>query len=53
MVFLFDFMSFEKTFAFPVLKKYPWFREEKLSRFDDLEFSKAETFLKMTEKRES
>ena len=33
-------------------EKYPWFRVKKLSRFDDLEFSKAETFAKMTKKRE-
>ena len=43
-------MSFEKTFASRVLKND--FRVEKLSRFDDLEFLKAETFAKMTEKRE-
>ena len=37
---------------FRVLKNIP-FRVKKLSRFDDLEFPKAETFAKMTEKLES
>ena len=35
------------------LQRYPWFRLQKLSRFDDLEFPKAETFAKMTKERET
>ena len=46
-------MSLEKTFAFRILKNIHDFAWKKLSRFDDLEFPKAETFAKMTEKRES
>ena len=49
----FWFYEFWKNFRVLHFKKYPWFRVEKLSRFDDLEFPKAETFAKMTEKRES
>ena len=45
------FYAFWKNFRVLRFKKYPWFRVEKLSRFDDLEFPKAENFAKMTEKR--
>ena len=41
-----------KTFPFRVLKN-PWFRVKKLSRFDDLEYPKAEAFAKITEKHET
>ena len=46
-------MSFEKTFAFCVLKISMISGGKKLSRFDDLElFPKVETFAKLTKKRE-
>ena len=34
-------------------ERFFWFRVKKLSRFDDLLFPKAETFAKMTKKREN
>ena len=46
----FDFMSFEKFFAFCVLKNIHDFAWKNFSRFDDLEL-KGETFAKMTEQR--
>ena len=42
----FWFYEFSINFRVSCFKKYPWFRVEKLSRFDDLEFPKAETFAK-------
>ena len=52
-IFLIFFVLSWKNFRVLRFKKYPWFHGEKLSRFDDLEFPTAETFAKMTKKRET